>query len=52
MNKDIEVGTESRKFELQEVYEERKFEFDIYLIIGGMIILFLELLYIKLRGDI
>jgi len=46
------LGAKSTEFELKPVKETRKFELEPILIMIAGIILLLEILYIKLRGDI
>ena len=45
-------GAKSTEFELKPVKETRKFEFEPLLILAAGIILLLEVLYIKMRGDV
>jgi len=45
-------GAKSTEFELKPVKETRKFEFEPLLILAAGVILLLEVLYIKMRGDV
>ncbi len=50
INSNTTMGAKSTEFELKPVKEKRKFEFEIPFVMMALIILFIELLYIKLRG--
>ena len=46
------LGAKSTEFELKPVKEKRKFEFELPFVVLALIILFAELLYVKMRGII
>lgn len=46
------VGQESTRAELKPITEERELEWEIPLLIAACVMLFLELVYIKFRGDV
>jgi hypothetical protein len=46
------LGAKSTEFELKPVKEERKFEFELPMVMLALIILFIELIYVKMRGII
>jgi hypothetical protein len=46
------LGTKSTEFILEPVREKRKFEFELPFVFLALIIIFIELLYVKLRGII
>ena len=46
------IGATASKAKLQPITEEREFEWELPLLAGACIFLFIELLYIKFRGDI
>lgn len=50
INSDVSVGAKSVEFELKPVKEERKFEFEQPFVLLALIILFIELIYVKFRG--
>lgn len=52
INFNTSLGTKSTEFELQPVKESRKFEFELPFVMISLIILFIELLYVKVRGII
>jgi hypothetical protein len=52
INFNTSLGTKSTEFELQPVKEPRKFEFELPFVMIALIILFIELLYVKVRGII
>jgi hypothetical protein len=52
INFNTSIGSKSTEFELKPVKEKRKFEFEMPFILLGLIILFIELLYVKTRGII
>lgn len=47
-----EIGQSSKDYTLKEVKEKRDLNFEIPLIICALIMLFIELFYIKIRGDV
>jgi len=52
LNSKVEVGAKSVDFELKPVKEKRKYEFELPFVILATIIIMLELLYVKMRGDV
>ncbi len=52
INSDVSVGAKSTEFELKPVKEPRKFEFEMAFVLIALILLFMELLYVKMRGII
>lgn len=52
LNRKASFGAKSIDYELRPVKEDRRFNFEMSLIIIGTILLILELFYIKLRGDV
>lgn len=46
----ITMGAKSTEFELKPVKEKRRFEFEMPFVLLSLIILFIELLYVKMRG--
>ena len=52
INVDKTLGNDPGDFKLTSVTETRELRFDLPLIIGALVVLFLELLYIKTRGDL
>jgi hypothetical protein len=52
INFNTSLGTKSTEFELKPVKEKRKFDFITPFVLISLIILFIELLYVKLRGII
>lgn len=50
INSNTTIGAKSTEFELKPVKEKRKFEFEMPFVLIGLIMLFIELLYIKMRG--
>jgi len=52
INANTTMGAKSTEFELKPVKEKRKFEFEMPFVLIALIILFIELLYVKLRGII
>lgn len=52
VNADSALGAKSTEFELKPVKETRKFELEPMLIMIAGIILLLEIVYIKMRGDV
>ena len=45
-------STFARELKLEPVTEEREYSFVIPLLISALILIFLELLYVKVRGDL
>ncbi|MBN1644435.1 BatA and WFA domain-containing protein [Candidatus Woesearchaeota archaeon] len=52
LNRKISFGAKSIDYELRPVKENRRYDFEFALIVIGAILLILELVYIKIRGDI
>ena len=52
INFEGDIGEQASKYKLQPVKERRKYELEKPLLIAALAILFLELLFIKMRGDI
>ncbi len=52
INANTTFGAKSTEFELKPVKEKRKFEFEMPFVLLALIILFIELLYVKFRGTI
>ncbi|MEM4243106.1 MAG: hypothetical protein QXM31_04360, partial [Candidatus Woesearchaeota archaeon] len=50
INANTTMGAKSTEFELKPVKEKRKFEFEMPFTLLALIILFIELLYVKMRG--
>ena len=46
------VGQSSAKIELKPINEERTLDWEIPLLIAAAVMMLLELLYIKFRGDV
>jgi len=46
------VGDSVSDFDLKPVKELRPFDWEIWLIVGALIILFMEIAYVKFRGDV
>jgi hypothetical protein len=52
INPDDSFGTKSVDYELKPVKEKRKKVWSSFLLIFGLILLFIELFYVKVRGDL
>jgi hypothetical protein len=52
INANTSMGAKSTEFELTPVKEKRQFDFELPFVMLGLIILFIELLYVKLCGTI
>ena len=52
INAETSIGAKSTEFELKPVKETRKFELEPLLILAAGLIILLEILYIKIRGDV
>ncbi len=52
INFNTSIGAKSTEFALEPVKEKRKFEFELPMVMLALIILFIELLYVKVRGII
>ncbi len=52
VNSEAILGAKSTEFELKPVKETRKLEFEPLLILASGLIILLELMYIKMRGDV
>ena len=52
INANTSMGAKSTEFELTPVKEKREFDFELPFVMLGLIILFIELLYVKLCGTI
>jgi hypothetical protein len=50
INFNTSIGTKSTEFELEPVKEPRKFDFELPMLLASLILVFVELLYIKTRG--
>jgi hypothetical protein len=50
INSNTSMGAKSTEFVLEPVKEKRKFEFEQSFVLIALIILFIELLYVKMRG--
>ncbi|MEM4254146.1 MAG: BatA and WFA domain-containing protein [Candidatus Woesearchaeota archaeon] len=50
INANTTMGAKSTEFELKPVKEKRKFEFEMPFVLLALILLFIELLYVKMRG--
>ncbi|MEA2036508.1 MAG: hypothetical protein U9O94_03305 [Nanoarchaeota archaeon] len=48
----VELRDEIKKFSAQKVKDVDRFDLEVPLIIAALVMLFLELLYIKVRGDL
>ncbi len=52
INANTSLGAKSTEFELKPVKEKRKFEFELPFVLIALILLFVELIYVKIRGII
>ena len=52
LNSEVEIGAKSTEFELKPVKEPRKYEFELPFVIFALVVIVLELLYVKMRGDV
>jgi hypothetical protein len=52
INANTTLGAKSTEFELKPVKEKRQFEFELPFVLLSLIILFIELIYVKARGII
>jgi hypothetical protein len=50
INANTTMGAQSTEFELKPVKEKRKFEYEMPFVLAALILIFIELLYIKIRG--
>ncbi len=52
VNAAVSIGSKSTEFELKPVKEPREYEFELPFIIFALIVIVLELFYVKKRGDV